>query len=659
MVAGRKVVLVGLDSIAPVMVDRFVAEGRMPNLQRMMQRGWSAEIVSTLPATTPAAWTTVATGAWPSTHGIEGFTVHVEGDPLDKKVFALTSDRVKAEFIWQAAARAGKRTIVMKYPVSWPPTGGDHVVQVDGAGGWGGMKCVWDLAHSACWDTAAPPAAPVAPAGVEWATRDQDNLYEELTRSLAVTAPGPWANVPPGWDPLWETTLTLRARGVDDGTVLYLLAARERERAHLVVAGSRDLRGAAGLAEGAWSDPVRVALPTADGPRAGVGRLKVMQFDAPSRRLRLYQTQVHQEAGYTHPPSVAAELLAAAGPFVEWTESYDRLQGWIDDETQLEIYEQHVEWMSRAARHLLGGHPWDLFMTQVQFIDMAYHLYWGAVDPAHPQYDPGRAPAYWTLLGRVHELADRFLGAVLEAAGPDALAIALGDHGHDVYHTNFMANHLLVKEGWLSVYRDRRTGAPRIDWPRTRAYASGYRVYLNVAGRDPQGAVSERDYAAAREGVIQSLREARDPRTGAHPVCLAIRREDAESLGLYGGSMGDVVCSAASGYQIRTGLEVAPEAWVAERVQRERIPLYRPTRLFHDFTGEHDTSFPFTRAIRSLIAIAGPGVRPGRRRVPVRMVDVAPTMCRYLEIPFPAQCEGSPIWEVLAAADPGPTASTP
>src|SRR6266516_2314862 len=114
----RKVAIIGIDSITPVMIERFMAEGRMPNLRRMYERGWSSEITSTMPPTTPAAWTTVATGAWPSTHGIEGFAVHRPGDPLDHKLHSLTSDRVRAEQLWQLAERHGMDSVLLKWPVS-------------------------------------------------------------------------------------------------------------------------------------------------------------------------------------------------------------------------------------------------------------------------------------------------------------------------------------------------------------------------------------------------------------------------------------------------------------------------------------------------------------------------------------------------------------
>src|SRR6185312_5541053 len=179
-----------------------------------------------------------------------------------------------AEFLWQAAERAGKRSVLLKYPMSWPPRGGDRVVQVDGAGGWGGLKCVWDLDHSACWDTAATSTKdPVLTS--QWMTRDQDNLDEEDIRQLVISPPDGWINLPAGTTPLWETRLDLRARGKEEGTTLYCLALQASETGiyHLIIAPTRNGLDGKLLQNRQWSEWFRVTLPTQQGPCSGHLRL--------------------------------------------------------------------------------------------------------------------------------------------------------------------------------------------------------------------------------------------------------------------------------------------------------------------------------------------------------------------------------------------------
>ncbi len=654
----RRVVVIGLDSLTPVMAERHLASGHMPALQGLCERGLYAEMVPTMPPTTPAGWTTVATGAWPSTHGVEGFAVHRSGDPLDRKVHSLTADASRAEFLWQAAARAGRRSIVVKYPLSWPTTGGDRLVQVDGAAGWGGMKCVWDLAPSGCWDTSAeaarPAGAEIAVGTAEWMTRDQDNLEDETVGALPVGRAGAWQGLPAGAELLWETELRLGpgASGPDPGggpdpaggpgggpgAAVHVLALRLEGSARVLVGTARRHEPGLEAAPGEWTGWLEVAFA---GGRRGHVRFKVMALDLAARRLRLYQSQVHSDQGWSHPPELAAELGRVAGPFVEWTESYDRLQGWVDDATQLEIYQQHVEWLGAACRHLLRERDWDLFMTQLHILDMAYHIYWATVDPTHPDHDPATADRYRDLLARVHALADRLVHTVVQEADDHTLVLVLGEHGHDSYHTNLLVNHLLLKEGLLALRKDRRSGAARVDWPQTSAYASSYRVFLNVKGRDPDGTVppAARDEAAAR--VIEALYAAVDERTGQHPVRLALRREDARGLGLYGASMGDVVFAMAPGYQSRTTFHLPASVLAGHTVRRADVPLFRRTRLFRDFTGEHDTSLPWTRAVRTVLVAAGPGIGRQRPAAPVRILDVAATISDFLGIDPPASNEGN------------------
>lgn len=642
---GRKLALVGLDSITPAILGPMLAEGAMPSLAELAAGGWSSEVVPTMPPTTPTGWTTLTSGAWPSRHGIEGFAVHGEGDPLDRKRHALTADQVRAQRLWDVAAEHGMESVLLKFPVSWPPCRSPLVTQVDGAGGWGGLKCEHDLLHSGCWDSepAAGHAPPVAALPQEWMTRDADNLDEESVRPVSLGAPVAWSGLPEGFAPVFGAELPLCARSGARAHV-HLLGGRTACGDRVVLAGTPSAAACPPLAEGEWSP----WIPLRFGSDAGSVRFRVMRLATDPPRVRLYQSQVHRRDGFTRPPELAGDLEAAAGPFVEWTEAYDRLQGWIDDATQLEIYRDHVSWMVTATRHLLRHVPWRLFLTQLHVLDMAYHLYWAGIDPRHPAHDPAARQRHWALLREVHALADRLVQSVREEVDGDTLVVVAGDHGQDVYHTALLTNHLLLREGLLALRRDPRTGRPAIDWSRTAAYAKGYRVHLNVRGRDPEGCLAPAEVGGVRDRVLALLSAERDPRTGALPVRLALAREDAAGLGLFGPSTGDVVFGTAPGYQARSGIEVPGECWIGNRLVTERLPVLQGTRPFREFTGEHDTSLPFNRSLHTLVYLSGPGVARGQATVPHRLVDIAPTLCEWLGLPPPRECDGHAIRQALS-----------
>lgn len=83
------------------------------------------------------------TGCHPQTNGIQGFLTARPGQPLDCRVPGVFADRLKAEPIWQTALLNGRRSYVVKFPVSYPSQAS---LRVDGAAGWGGITCLHETA---------------------------------------------------------------------------------------------------------------------------------------------------------------------------------------------------------------------------------------------------------------------------------------------------------------------------------------------------------------------------------------------------------------------------------------------------------------------------------------------------------------------------------
>jgi predicted AlkP superfamily phosphohydrolase/phosphomutase len=633
--------VIGLDSLSPVMTERFMTQGALPGLARLRDGGLMADVVSTMPPSTPTAWTAVTTGAGGSTSGIEGFSLHRRGGSFDERIPGCATTHCRVEFLWDVLERAGRLPVVLKFPISWPPTL-RHGVQVDGAAGWGGMKCVWDLAYSSCFRTDAAPAAAPAAGPSRWSTRDQDNLDEEAVHRLEPRPSEWWPGQPAEAAMAWEAELALPFRPGLSGPPWHVAGVHTPAGPRLMIAPVRDGAGAFLLGPGEWSGWLAACCRGREGEVRGHFRIKVMELDVASRHCALHVSQIHRADSYTVPAPLAAELTAAVGPFPEWTESYDLLQGWIDHATQLEIYAEHVRWMTDASHWLMKRYDWDLFITQTHIIDMAQHIYWGAIDPAHPEYREADAPRFWAMLEETYRLADGMVASIAASAGPDDLVVVLGDHGQDLYHTTFMTNALLIRLGLLHMFRDAATGAPRIDWRRTKAYAASNHVFVNLRGRDPHGIVPMENLEALCRTIVDALDAVVDPRTGMRPVRFAAPKRAWSAFGLHGEGVGDVIFATARGYQTRSSLHIDPAAWAGERLIPPRVELFRTTRLFRDFTGEHDTSFPLDPAIRTLLFATGPGIPRGRRReLPVRMIDVAPTLAAFLGVAAPGGCEGA------------------
>src|ERR1700761_7729944 len=70
-VAAKKLVLVVVDAMKPAMLERAIAAGRAPAMQRIMERGhYVPECAAAFPSVTPVCAATITTGVGPDVHGI-------------------------------------------------------------------------------------------------------------------------------------------------------------------------------------------------------------------------------------------------------------------------------------------------------------------------------------------------------------------------------------------------------------------------------------------------------------------------------------------------------------------------------------------------------------------------------------------------------------
>ena len=119
----KRALVLGLDAIVPNMVEKFLAEGVLPNFAKLVERGALTRIRSVIPPQTPTNWNTIATGATPGTHGVALWGSHVPGEPVWEfhSEEAFNAALCQAEYLWETAARSGRRSVVMNY-AGYPPT---------------------------------------------------------------------------------------------------------------------------------------------------------------------------------------------------------------------------------------------------------------------------------------------------------------------------------------------------------------------------------------------------------------------------------------------------------------------------------------------------------------------------------------------------------
>ena len=69
----RRVIILGLDGLDPQLVDRYLAEGELPNLAQLRDTGTYVRLGTTWPPLSPVAWSSFSTGTNPGKHNIFDF----------------------------------------------------------------------------------------------------------------------------------------------------------------------------------------------------------------------------------------------------------------------------------------------------------------------------------------------------------------------------------------------------------------------------------------------------------------------------------------------------------------------------------------------------------------------------------------------------------
>jgi len=619
----RSIVL-GLDGAVPYTMFEGARSGRLPNLARLMARGAHALALPFPAAVTPGNWASIATGARPVTHGISDFTLHIPGQPFTDHVEAFDPAVCEAEFMWDALSRQGHRCATISYPGALPRRSDGHLAI--GNRGMPGENCAfWTAARAGAYA-----------AGV---VLDGPYGWREQT-DLATTKPDAWAGLPAGYVPRAQAALRFAAANAGWSGALDALAllASAPDGDRLVIAPRADYASRlADMRADEWSDRITAAFARDGRPVEVHFRLRPRIVDAPNGRFALYATAIYPTAEFSDPPEAGASLARTLGPYRDTLELSRFLTGWVDGDALLDIFREQGLWQARAALELVRDGAAAVFSKWHAF-DKFYHFFFHAIDPTSPLHDL----AHFEHFERVHQgiqaIADEMIGIVLDGMDDETVLVAVSDHGQTPSVRQASVNNYLRREGFLAA--EIEDGKAVIDWSRTRAVMHPFtQVWVNLKGRDPQGAVEPADYEAVRRQVIEVLRRWRDD-DGRRVMAQVFTIEEGAFYGLGHPRDGDIRYFTMPGVSVYRNVAVTPEGALVQ-------PAQGP------YTGDHGSSHPATRFGRgsetAMFAIAGPGIAEGRaRRAPVLLCDIAPTLAHLMGVEPPAHCDGAVMRDLLA-----------
>jgi len=609
-----KIAVIGFDAPITKTLWRLIQSGDLPNLKRLVENGvWAENCMVPHPTITPPNWTTLATGAYPGTHGITCFHLPMKGQrPGHPKVCyqAFTSKDVKAEYIWEAAEKVGKKAIVLNYPTTWPPRM-KNGIQVAGYGlhvtSWritreGGPLPAWrwliNVADHQCATTEDLPLA--------------DKIEPKPCRG--------WKNYPDG--SILEAVVEIGKYNTLDKVepIKLYLAIDPKEKKVSGYLSKNDEKPVFTTTLGKWSETAQFVFKTDRGPKRAFFKVKLMKLSDDGKHVTIYFSTFCSLKGGTYPPEIADELEENVKKGLPLRAMEDAVAlGWVDYETYIEMIEFENEWLGEAAYYLLTTKEWDIFYMHAHAPDHFYHL---AINKLDHDPDPNLRKKLAELERRMYISLDKMVGRILEAVGEDTVVAIASDHGAVPTEpgSKYISINDILEQAGLLKYKDKENKI--IDWSQTKAFEdrSCY-IWINLKSRFPDGIVDDKDYEKVRWEVINALHSYRDPNTGKCPFAFILRREEAIMLGLRGETIGDIVFG------------FYPEA-----------------------PGEHGrqiTSGEYSiGSMKGLLILSGPGIKKGvvlKRQV--NIADVVPTLCYVAGLPVPKDCEGAIIYQALEDKD--------
>jgi predicted AlkP superfamily phosphohydrolase/phosphomutase len=353
----------------------------------------------------------------------------------------------------------------------------------------------------------------------------------------------------------------------------------------------------------------------------------------------------------THPPEVAAEVVALFGPDPAGGVMCDTMSPESLDEYRRfrDVYLRRIERKANLAQHFLKRAEWDVALVTSSDLHCAGHHLWHINDPRHPRYSAKVEAELGEPLRECYRAFDKSLETILAAVDARTTVMLFGSHGMGPsFSGTGMLDRILLRldKGTSRVARHSRKARLRALWrclpiemrgrlkPLRRRFRGAllhpprflgdhanrrfFEVYannatggvrLNIQGREGNGTVDPSEADELLRFLATELRKVRNADTGEPLVTdIIVTRE--EYAGAYLDKLPDLLV---------TWNRNAP----IERVRSDTIGELSREHL-DNRTGDHTPD--------GICILAGHGAAVRGEAAAIKTADLAPSIARFFGI---------------------------
>ncbi len=329
-----------------------------------------------------------------------------------------------------------------------------------------------------------------------------------------------------------------------------------------------------------------------------------------------------RDSAFTYPAMLKSEVLSLAPDYPFDVRDFRKVERDVLQQQLIGLTETQY----RVFEYLLKNKAWEFAIHVNIGLDRIHHAFWRYHDPAHRLHEPDSP--FRTAIHDYYVRLDAWIGRLVAAAGDDSVIMVVSDHGVKRMDGGICINEWLWRNGWLVLKNPPPVGEIvrfqdiEVDWSRTRAWADGGyygRIFLNVAGREPQGIIDSADYERVRADLSAQIAAIPDHE---------------------GNPLQHMIYTPQTIYQQVN--RIAPDLLVyfGDLHWRAIGSLgYGQHWTFQNDTGPDDAN----HAIEGMFIVADPKTRGAGQIADRQLMDIAPTILDKLRVKIPAAIQGRAI----------------
>ncbi|MEO6710752.1 MAG: alkaline phosphatase family protein, partial [Planctomycetota bacterium] len=627
----KRIVVLGLDGFDPGLAQRFMAEGRMPNLKKLGEEGVFSPLETACPSISPVAWSTYATGVDASRHNIYDFLTR---DPCSYMPVLSSSEThslprtlnlgfAKVPFGHRASWRSLQKSqpfwkllganyvwsSIIRVPITFPPQPFKNGTLLSG-------MCVPDIQGTqgsfSFYSTKQRPAGKHI-GGQQYQVRRVNGVVESNLTG------------PPGAD---RTPMKCP----------FTVEFDEKTRRATFTIGKE--KATVGFREYTpW-----MVVPF--GKITGIARLYVQTWEVgEAGDVEIYVTPININPDspvmpISHPFVYAIYLAKTLGQFATLGLAEDTWalnERVIDEEAFLKqswlICEERKKQLWEVLDKTRRGFVTVVFDTS----DRISHMFYRYLDPTHPANAGKDTEKHKNVIAEMYGKMDELVGELREKLGPDpdTVLMVISDHGFTNFRRGVNLNTWLRENGYLVLTEGSETSPDwfaKVDWSKTRAFTLGLTgVFINRVGREAHGIVTKSEVDALGRELKQKLEALRDPADGQ-----AVIKEVFLTRELHKGPYADMAPELLIGYH-----KGYRHSWDCATGSVTREVFTDNTK---SWSGDHCVD---PRLV--------PGVFFSNRKINTTrpsLMDIAPTVLEQFSVDVPGYMQGKSLFTPAAAPAP-------